>query len=295
MGNMARMSASQFRSKMNQAVNKYNNEVRRHNNQVKSALNKYNQEVRRYNAQVRSNRQKLQSALNNLRSGSYSRSVITVTTGVDLYQSSLGLETSYETLENSFDPSSGNKRLLLDLPGQEAENSSNLYSSLVGENESKLQEPSFLQKTHVEILLANHDEDLAKRWIGALFSLNPSNPDATRHFCTSVREIYDRLIEKYASDEVVFRSIPNCVQHNNKPARKEKLKYIMLYRGMQNPNYSAFVEKDITDILDLFRNLNEGTHGHVGKLDIGQLMLLKKRVEDSIQFLTSILSSRTLI
>lgn len=46
--------------------------------------------------------------------------------------------------------------------------------------------------------------DFNDRWNAALFSLNPQNPDATRHFRTSSREIFTDIFDNYAHDEEVL-------------------------------------------------------------------------------------------
>ncbi|MFT3952286.1 MAG: hypothetical protein QM689_10160 [Oscillospiraceae bacterium] len=57
--------------------------------------------------------------------------------------------------------------------------------------------------------LALISDDLDAWWKGAVFSLNPVNPDATRHFCTSAREIFTEVIEITAPDSAVFSDNPN--------------------------------------------------------------------------------------
>jgi hypothetical protein len=44
----------------------------------------------------------------------------------------------------------------------------------------------------------------------------------------------------------------------------------------------------INDIIALFQTLNDGTHGSAGKFSTQQLLKLKKRVEDSISFITDL-------
>ena len=55
-----------------------------------------------------------------------------------------------------------------------------------------------------------------------------------------------------------------------------------------NEDAEDFVEKDITNILELFHTLSNGTHGEAGKYDEGKLASVKKRVEDGIIFLSNI-------
>ena len=98
--------------------------------------------------------------------------------------------------------------------------------------------------------LSIFSEDLDSRWRGALFSLNPRNPAAARHFCTSAREIITRIIDISAPDDVV--------------------------------------DSDIDDVVGLFRVFNDGTHGDAGTFDLVTLQALRGRVEGAIRFLSTV-------
>lgn len=283
------MSLSQWKSKMQQEINKYNNAVRKYNNDRKRAIDKYNQQVRTYNNQARANRQKLISLVNNLQSKK--TSIITLNYQTELRTSVKLLNNSYENLETSINNSRiiYDRRLLLDLSEQETTNSASLYNSLVGNDEDDGQREDDLQKTIIEQQLYQTSQDLDSRWRGALFSLNPNNPDAARHFCTSVREILVKMLDIKAPDNDVLQIYPNCsLNEFGKPSRKSKITYLLSRRNLSLTSLENFIENDIDDILKLFRVLNEGTHGHAGKFEIAQLLKLKKRVEDSIMYLTSI-------
>lgn len=286
---MAKMSLSQWKSKMQQEINKYNNAVRKYNNDRKRAIDKYNQQVRTYNNQARANRQKLISLVNNLQSKK--TSIITLNYQTELRTSVKLLNNSYENLETSINNSRiiYERRLLLDLSEQETTNSASLYNSLVGNDEDDGQREDDLQKTIIEQQLYQTSQDLDSRWRGALFSLNPNNPDAAEHFCTSVREILVKILDIKAPDNDVLQIYPNCsLNEFGKPSRKSKITYLLSRRNLSLTSLENFIENDIDDILKLFRVLNEGTHGHAGKFEIAQLLKLKKRVEDSIMYLTSI-------
>jgi hypothetical protein len=246
--------------------------------------------VRIYNNQVRTNRQSIIASINNLESRSYS--FISTNNQNELRNSVQILNSSYEKLESNFDYSNNefNNELILGLPEQEINNSVLLYNSLTGRDEDDDQKENDIQQTLIEQQLSQVSEDLDSRWRGALFSLNPSNPDAARHFCTSVREILVKILDIKAPDNDLINNFPNCeLTAQGKPTRKAKVLYLL---NRNNLNYSSlenFVNNDIDDVLKLFRALNDGTHGNAGKFGIPQLLKLKKRVEDSIMFLTSII------
>ena len=50
----------------------------------------------------------------------------------------------------------------------------------------------------------------------------------------------------------------------------------------------GFVDADITNILELFHILSDGTHGIAGKYTFSKLLQVKKRVEQGINFLCTI-------
>jgi hypothetical protein len=137
---------------------------------------------------------------------------------------------------------------------------------------------------------AEISKDLDDRWKGAVFSLNPANPDATRHFCTSAREIFTEAIELTASDKAVFAEDANCerTDHGN-PTRRAKISYLLRKKGIDT-SVEQFVDDDITNILELFHVLSDGTHGAAGKYSMAKLRLVKKRVEDGIIFICNIAS-----
>ena len=131
-------------------------------------------------------------------------------------------------------------------------------------------------------------KDLDDRWKGAVFSLSPANPDATRHFCTSAREIFTEAIELTAPDDLVIADNPDCekTQQGN-PTRRAKIRYLLRKKGM-DMTVEKFIDDDITNILELFHVLSDGTHGASGKYSLAKLNMKKKRVEDGIVFLCNI-------
>jgi len=58
--------------------------------------------------------------------------------------------------------------------------------------------------------LGDLSEDLLARGKGAMFAMNPVNPDAETYFCTSAREIFADILEGWASDDDVMAADPNC-------------------------------------------------------------------------------------
>jgi hypothetical protein len=301
---MARnMTPAQYK----QMIDKYNREVKKHNDEVKRKINDYNQqankynsdlkrnvdnynrEVRRFNSEQERKRQKLNQAI---RSFNNSRLTTRVTTTVYYRESVQRLERSYTELDDfnnqNIQNAERNTAIYGDYPTQETNNSVQLYNSLNGVDDGDFIDPSELQKTYLEEKLDMVSTDLSARWKGALFSLNPLNPDAGRHFCTSVREIFTQVLDVKAPDSSVMSYFPNCELHQGKPNRRFKIKYILNQKSIHSETLENFVDSDIDELLSLFRTLNDGTHGSAGKFTIQQLLKLKKRVEDSIQFVTEL-------
>lgn len=286
-----RMTLSQIRSamrqeqnKQKQAIDKYNREVRKHNQKVKQAVNKHNNEVRKHNARVRANRQKIASELTKLQSTSTVRYQVIRTSAVSLNSYYEKLDADESSLENL---NYGNN--FLDLSERENANSLALSNALESQSEESSIDPSDLLRTEVDGMLQQLSPDLSNRWKGALFSLNPQNPDAARHFCTSAREVFIQILDVNAPDEKVLAHNPDCDKTTNgQPIRKEKIRYLLNRHGLLTEEAVDFVDEDVRNVLSLFRVFNDGTHGSSGKFGIDKLMSIKTRVEDGIAYLFSI-------
>jgi hypothetical protein len=284
-------------------VDKYNREAKRHNQKVNQQINKHNQEVKKHNAdrirqidnynrEVNAQREKHRQQLNQaIRKFNNSRTV-SATTTVYYRESVQRLENDYTHLENRTDSYSNysehQEDLIKNYPAQEANNSVQLFNSLNGIDNGEYINPDDLQKTYIESKLNEISIDMGSRWRGALFSLNPDNPDAGRHFCTSVREVYTQILEIKAPDEMVQNVFPDCELYQGKPNRRFKIKYILTQKSLQSESFENFVDSDIDELLSIFRTLNDGTHGSAGRFTIQQLSKLKKRVEDSINFIAEL-------
>lgn len=267
-------------------VSDYNKQVNSYNKSVNKAINVYNRQVRQYNSAQKSKRIQLNSNIQK-----FNQSITTSSPSTTiLRESTQVLESRYQKLsvytENN--ELNNNSSLLLDHPVQETNNSIQLYNSISGNDLGDFIQPSELQWSPVEDSLYSISAELGKRWGGALYSLNPQNPDAARHFCTSVREIFIQLIELKAPDENVFGLIPNCGLHNGKPNRRSKIQYLLTLKSIESSTLCDFVEADIDDLLEFFKTLNDGTHGGAGKYDVQQLLKIKKRAEDSIIFISAL-------
>lgn len=286
---MKKYTPSQLKSKLrqierqrNQIINKYNREARKLNNDLKRSISNYNAAVRRYNSRVRQNRQIINREINKLRTSN-------ITTYVRYSSSITAMHTYYTNVNTVYNEDSNvtaEQNHILDLIEQEHANSlitanSIIYNDIPFENTEDIEIGEKLEEVSI---------DLNNRWKGAVYALNPSNPDAARHFCTSTREIFTEFIEMKAPDDMVFAYKPDCERTNRGNAtRREKIKYLMRNIDVDD-SIVDFADEDITNILELFHILSDGTHGAAGRYEFNQLLQVKKRVEQGINFLCEISS-----
>lgn len=275
----------QAQNKQRQFINKYNQDVRRHNQKVKQASDKYNRDVRSYNARVRANRQRIITELNRLNSQTTIRYQVLRTSTRTLNSSYQNLDAHEQEFENI--TYGGN---FLDLSEKETANSLAVNNAL--ENDTLSNDgvnDETLSRTKITNELLQISTDLDSRWKGALFSINPKNPDASRHFCTSAREIFVQILDAYAPDIDVMQRFPECEKTDEgQPTRRTKIKYILVSAGIVSEAAIDFVDEDVKNVLQLFRVFNDGTHGSSGRYELSKLVAIKERVESGITYLTTI-------
>ena len=283
-----RYSASQIRSKFRQAQQKQQQAIRRYNQGVRTAVNRYNQAVRARNERVRANRRRLARELARLNS----KPTITTTSYAVYHTSVRTLQSSYGHLETAADSQQLDARYnrLLDLSEREAANSAEVTNRIFGDQTTAAESVDELEDAELLDGLRGISTDLDDRWNGAVFSLNPQNPDAARHFCTSAREILTQILQLKAADADVIALLPDCDRtRDGSPTRRSKIRYFLARQDMAVENLEQFVEDDIENIVQLFDVFNKGTHGAAGTFDLSQLDAVKKRVENGIMFLTEII------
>ena len=294
-----RMSPTQYRSKLRQAqakrkqaIDKVNREIRAYNQKVKTTVNRYNQEVSRYNAKVRthntrvrSNRERLKRELQKLAQASTQKRYATFGASVS------SVQRSYARLEANAAASQYNDRFneVLDLSEREAANSASVMNALLGSPEEPEEQEDALSSTIDHILLVI-SRDLLDRWHGALFSLSPRNPDSARHFCASSRELLIQIINSRAPDKAVLAEMPECQKTSDgRPTRRAKVRYFLWRSHLIDDALEEFAEQDINNVMQLFREFNDGTHGSPGHFSMLHLTAIKKRVEDAVAFLWQII------
>ncbi len=277
-----KFNSSQFNSKLRQLESKQRQSINKLNNSIRQ----YNTAVRQHNSKVLQNRRKIQSELQKLQTSNYSRASVTYTATVR------NLNTSYISVASDYDNLDHSQPFVEQFYAHaEQENANSLQVS----NALFSDEPYVFDLDESENQLSNQlsmiSDDLNNRWKGAVFALNPYNPDATRHFCTSAREIFTEIFKQRAPDDIVIAQQPNCdLTPNGTPSYRAKIKYFLSNKNFNNENAIDFADKDIKNVVELIRELSGGTHGQSGKFTFDQLKAIKIRVESSLSFLCNIVN-----
>ncbi len=262
---------TKFRSQMN----KLQREAKRAERKIKQNINNFNREVREYNSNVRKNRNKILRELNRMQSAN--------TLNTEYYTSVQLVHNTYTKVNELYNKGIVDDKLFNAIENENA-NSLELGNVVLNKSEIEDSEERF-DESNISDKLIKISTDLNDRWKGALFSLSPNNPEATRHFCTSTREILKVLIDDGIKDKDVINNNPKCEKtKNGTPTRREKIKYVMSKKGISSELIIEFTDNNIENIVSLINELSNGTHGHSNKYSLNQLKLLKKRFEYSINF-----------
>lgn len=295
-----RMSPAQLKAAMNkaqreqkQAVTKYNRAVDQRNAAVKKAVSDYNREVRTYNSKARAHNARVENQRRRLNQEIRRLNSLPAATTFVTYRSSVEtLVRTYAATEESLvgrtiTPAG---RELVDRGSEEAANSAYFLNAMADDGASE-DDPTEdeLRSPSMQTELETFGQDLVDRWTGALFSLSPRNPDAARHFCTSAREVLIAMIDGAAPDARVAEADPACDRTDRGvPTRRAKIGFLLRRKGVDEEPIEDLVEADMDNVLGLFREFNNGTHGHAGRFTITQLNALRGRVESAIGFLHAV-------
>ena len=254
----------------------HNRKVDAHNRKV---VNDHNQRVRAHNDRLRREVARL-----NLSSGT--RHVTYRTSVATLRQSFSQLETAADS------PTWAGSNDLFDLSESETANSVAALNALQAEDRTDPahdDEIAVLRATVISDELRRFSPDLDARWRGALYALHPDNPDASRHFCTSTREMLSAFLESVAPDDSVLAADPKCDRSpQGSVSRRARIRYCLNRRGGFDAALESFIEADLDNVISLFAEFNSGAHGEAGRFDLPALTAIKLRVEGAIQFVARI-------
>ena len=305
---MKKFSSSQFRSQLNrmksqarQAEQKLKSAVRKADRENKKVISDYNAGVRRHNQAVRQSNTKRKQAIykinSELRRLSQPSPRISIETvyqvSGDVYaETRHGITDLIESRDRFSDVSyndQATKSLLVDIPDNEVIETVETYNYLVRPDTIPQQEPSggILSESDFGHVLSAVDPEYCNIWNGALFSLNPNNPDRGRQFMTSSRELIRLLLNNVAPSERVVEHNPDC-EKDEKGAPTRRSKLLFLCRLFPEIHLPTFVERDINATLDLYRLLSGGTHRARNNQDEQALLRVKDRVEHCAGFIISL-------
>jgi uncharacterized protein YukE len=218
-------------NRYNDAVRKWNREADKHNRETKRAVDNYNREVRAHNSRVRQNRQRLRNELSRLSSQTTRTRYVTYRASVE------SLHGAFVRVEAKADAGILGSQIL-DLTEGETANSVEVLNSLLDESQALVTESNDLRQTSLKGELSEISGDLDQRWRGALFALDPRNPDAARHFCASSREILAKVMESEAPDRVVLRELPECPKtQEGRPTRRARVQFFLHRKGRDCPRF----------------------------------------------------------
>lgn len=276
----------QQEQKQRQAINKYNSAVRDYNRKLKQAVDAYNRGARAHNANVRAHRQRLRNELSKMSRRSSTTTYVRYTASVHT------LQEAFVRVEAQVDAGALGQAgaMLVDLSEREAANSAEVLNALLADSSEEQEADATLRETSLTNELAEISPDLDQRWRGALFALDPKNPDAARHFCASSREIVARLLEGEAPDQLVLAALPNApLTDQGTPTRRARVRFLLQRSEIPDEALEEFVERDLENVVTLFEVFNDGTHGSAGHFNLYQLSTIKRRVEDAIKFLHGVI------
>jgi hypothetical protein len=103
--------------------------------------------------------------------------------------------------------------------------------------------------------------------------------------------VFTSFLELNAPDDEVLRAFPECdMAPDGRPTRRTRIRTLLARQSMMEEEFEEFVDKDVENVIDLFRAFNDGTHGTAGKYSFGQLKAMKTRVEEGILFLANLVA-----
>lgn len=284
----------QENARRQRAIDAYNAEVRRVNAHNQRLVADHNRKVDAHNRRVVSDyNQRVRAHNDRLRREVARLNARSATTHLTYRTSVTTLRQKFDVLEKAADSAdwTGSEDLF-DLSESETANSVAALNALLADpatTPAEAEEIAILRATVISGELKAFDHDLDARWRGALFALHPDNPDASRHFCTSARELLSNFLEQVAPDHEVLEADPNCPRTDRGTvSRRARIRHCLNRRGGYDPALEAFIEADLDNVLSLFGEFNSATHGQAGRFDLQGLTAIKRRVEGAIQFVARI-------
>jgi len=295
-----RISTSQFRSRLNQAVRqaeqKAGSDLRRWEQRVKSEMQRAGRQWERdVNAAI--NRMKTRSSssrviyspvvrttrLQTSRQRFESRVTVKVESQVKIRRSLQSVLVAYDDLVaaapqglNLLDPASSEVVKGLEIYNAAVVDGADLDEYMVGPSD-------------FEQMLEAVDPELSRSWRGALMALRPDNPERVRHFSTSVRELINHLLRRFAPGADVFEIFPHADRDaSGGPTRRWRLNFICRELA-HDATVAQFADENSRATIELVNLLNKGTHAAHTITDERWTVVVKDKAESCIRFILSTL------
>ena len=151
--------------------------------------------------------------------------------------------------------------------------------------------PAIPKGSSLEELLWELNPDLLNLLQGARQALHTDNRDRVRHVLVSLRELIGHVLRQLAPDDDIraWNTNPDYYYHKDKPTRKARLLYIC--REIDSGPLSEFVDKEVSSILALIKELSNEVHAIPCRLTDQQLQWLVNRIESLLLSLLCLNSS----
>jgi len=235
--------------------------------------------------------------------------VIIATEMVNFYVSKHRMTASYSTFVGSFEKLPLNAfsfpPAITRLPSVEFYNSANLLEAVTFEGsesilkqEEHLVKEEILSETEAELpkLLTDLSPDLVPVLRGAMETLKTDNPDRARHFTTSMRELFTRVLHELSPDDEIrewTQSSELFKDNDPKKAPTRKGRLLFICRNINHGPFCDFIDKDIAAFLGIMDLFQRGTHEIPSPYTPNQLQALKVRAESAIRYIIEVSGSGT--
>ena len=117
---------------------------------------------------------------------------------------------------------------------------------------------------------------LERRRRGALFALDPRNPDASRHFLHERSRNLHRHPGTACSRRRRVPGVSDCPKTDTgRPTRRARIQFALHQKGLLTAPLEQFIDDDVDDIVALFKLFNTGTDGEAANIAFSSLVAIK--------------------
>ena len=133
------------------------------------------------------------------------------------------------------------------------------------------------------------DSDLPDLWDGALQAMNSDNPDKIRHMITSLRELYNHVLNRLAPDNAVGKWDPKQVYyHEGRPTRRGRFMYICRNLEGSSNQFAKLLKTEIDATLAMIDLFQGGTHTIKSNYAPHELQFIRIKAETTLRTFLSL-------